>query len=71
MDPVREVAQLIDRELELDLGLLEDRRPLLRGAADAGGGAAQIDRKPGQALLGAVVQVALEPPALDAGGSPG
>ena len=64
MDAAREVAQLLQRELRLLPGLPHQ---LSRGRIAARGallGHPQIQRQRHEALLGAVVEVALDPPAL-------
>jgi hypothetical protein len=69
VDPMCEVTELVDRELQLRLGLLEQLGRELGRPARMGRTPAQVDGEPGEALLGAVVQVALQPPALHIGRS--
>ena len=65
MDAARELAQLGERGGQLALGRGHE---LLGGggvaAADAALGELELERERDEALLGAVVEVALEPPAL-------
>ena len=63
MDPARELTQLLQRPGELVAGRL-DRLDHLRVALDAALDHAQLERHGHQALLGPVVEVALEPPPL-------
>jgi hypothetical protein len=65
MDAARQFAKLVEPLRELVLrrsqGLAGGRRILLERHPDQG----QVEREGYQSLLGAVMQVALEPPALD------
>ena len=68
MDAARELAQLPDRELRL-LARLGDQPRRDRGIAlELGLGEPERERQRDQPLLGAVVEVALDPPALGVGG---
>ena len=60
MDPARELAQLVERELELLLRTLEqlERSPVLLGETVAGEAEREGERD--EPLLRAVVEVALE-----------
>jgi len=60
MDPARELAQLLECLRELFRRLLE-RRAYLRVVSDAARREPQVERQRDEALLRAVVQVALEP----------
>ena len=67
MDPAGELAQLLDRELELRRGLIRrgDRLGVLAGpSGEPSPDAAQRERDRDEPLLGAVVEVALQPAAL-------
>ena len=67
VDPAGELAQLLDRELELRRGLVGrgDRLGVLAGpSGEPSPDAAQRERDRDEPLLGAIVEVALEPTAL-------
>ena len=67
MDPARELAQFLDRELELRCGLVGRRDRLVVFAGSRGKPSAhapQGERDRHEPLLGAVVQVALQPATL-------
>jgi hypothetical protein len=65
MDAVRELAQLGDRLTELCLGFVEARHELaILVGSELRAEEAQREREPDETLLGAVVEVALEPAAL-------
>jgi hypothetical protein len=72
MQSVREIAQLLERLGELLLDAVE-QRPDLGAGGDPRGHHAEAQRQRYEPLLGAVVQVALEPPprAVACGGDAG
>ena len=61
MDAARELPQLVDRKLQLLLGLLQERARQRRLGSHDPGRVAQPQRQPGQAQLSPVMQVVLEP----------
>ena len=67
MEPVRELAQLLDGDQQLPLRAIEDGRGLLGSGPLLVGGEAQVHDERRQALLRAVVEVAQQPPPLDLG----
>ena len=69
MQPACEIAQLLERPLQLGRGLDEQLACLLRGVRQLGQRDPKLDGERDQPLLGAVVQVALEPPASLVGGT--
>jgi hypothetical protein len=68
VDPAGELAQLLDRELDLLAGIRDQLRGTRRLARDLRLGEAERQGDADEALLRAVVQVALDPPALGVGG---
>ena len=64
MDAARQLAQLVERAGELGLGLLEQPGNRFGAALQRALGEAQLQRERDEALLRAVVQVALQPAAL-------
>ncbi|HTE63610.1 MAG TPA: hypothetical protein VK631_24855, partial [Solirubrobacteraceae bacterium] len=68
VDPARELAQLLDRELRLLAGLGDQLRRARGIGRDARLGEPERDGHRDQPLLRAVVEVALDPPALGVGG---
>src|SRR4029077_18623906 len=69
VNPVGEIAELVDRLVELSLGLGEDA--LQRGSRRLSRVQAEPDGEREQALLRTVVEVALHPPAFCLGGCEG
>src|SRR5512132_2059708 len=68
MKSARELAQFLERELELLANRREDRARSCRILLEAFLGVSQLDGQDDEALLGAVVEIALEPPALGQAG---
>jgi hypothetical protein len=67
VDAAGQLAQLLDRELGLLARLRDQRRRALRIVVDARLGDAECHRHRDEPLLRAVVEVALDPPALGVG----
>ena len=65
MDAAGELAQLLEGELELAPGGIEQLARERRVAVELAPREAQLDRERDEPLLGAVVEVALEAPALE------
>ncbi len=68
MQTIRELAQLVQRRRQL-LPCGSEETRLIRVRCEALGEAAELDRHEDEPLLGAVVQVALELPALGVAGA--
>ena len=68
MDAAREVAELGERLLRVVVGLLDEPSSGIGVGVELCAGAPQVDREGRQALLGTVVEVALDPPPLGDGG---
>ena len=71
MDAARKVAELGERLLRILVCLLDERAGGFRIGVELGAGAPEVDREGREALLGAVVQIALDAPALGDGGIDG
>ncbi|ALP00096.1 hypothetical protein SHL15_9179 [Streptomyces hygroscopicus subsp. limoneus] len=68
MQAAHQVVQLGDRLLRLAVRLVDHLAGVRRQVAEGGPGQAQVDGERDEALLRAVVQVALDPPPLGVGG---
>ena len=67
MDAADQVADLLERRLRLLVGLGDQRRAALGVGLEALAGHAEVHGEGDEALLGAVVEVALDAPALGLG----